>query len=377
MLLTSKRHGLALLSLERLESRLPLAAVLAITEIMPVNDGALADEDGDFSDWVEVHNSGDVAADLAGYSLTDNINRLDKWVFPSVTLEPGAYRVVFASSKDRSDPAGELHTNFRLDGDGEYLALVAPDGSTIVDEFAPYPEQIENISYGLPQDVTTSGGCWRGGASAGAGRRFTGATWTAADFDDAAWTPATTGVGFEADPVGQGRVLAYGNLAGAGGSQDYGGSLGHDFVVHAPILVTRLGVFDSGADGLALPLVAQLWSRTGNSGTKLAELSFNSASPGTLVGSNRMKDLATPLSLGPAITPSWDMATARPSETVTKGRADRSRPTSRSTRGAARFRSSGRGDTGRPGSFPRRPMAGRRTATAPGRSSSPRRPFRG
>jgi hypothetical protein len=278
---------------------LPLAARLAITEIMPLNDSTLADEDGEFSDWVEIHNSGDATADLEGYSLTDNINRLDKWEFPSVGLEPGGYLVVFASNKDRTDPSGQLHTNFRLDGNGEYLALVAPDGSTIIDEFAPYPEQLENISYGVPQDATVL-------VAAGAAARVLvpssdalGSTWTSAAFDDTAWTAATTGVGFEADPVGQGRVVAYGNRAGANGTQDYGGSLGHDFVVHSPIMVTRLGVFDSGADGLALPLVSQIWSRSGNSGTKLAELPFTTASPGTLVGSNRMKDLATPLLLGP------------------------------------------------------------------------------
>ena len=294
----SRRRCLALAA-ERLESRLPLTVQLAITEIMPLNDSTLTDEDGEFSDWIEVHNSGDAAADLAGYSLTDNINRLDKWLFPSVTLEPGGYLVVFASNKGRADPAGPLHTNFRLNGEGEYLALVAPDGATVIDEFAPFPEQIENVSYGLPQEVTTLV------APGAAARVLTptdgalGTSWTVAAFDDASWTLATTGVGFEADPVGQGRVVAYGNLAGAGGTQDYGGSLGHDFVVNSPIVVTRLGVFDSGADGLALPLVAQIWSRSGNSGTKLAELSFTPASPGTLVGSNRMKDLATSLALAP------------------------------------------------------------------------------
>jgi hypothetical protein len=287
------------LSAERLEARLPLAAMLAITEIMPLNDGALADEDGEFSDWLELHNGGDTAADLAGFTLTDNAGRLDKWALPSVTLEPGGYLVVFASNKDRGDPAGELHTNFRLDGNGEYLALVAPDGSTIVDEYAPYPEQIENVSYGLPQDVTTL-------VAPGAAARVlvpandaNGTTWTEAGFDDSAWMAAVTGIGYEADPVGQGRVIAYGNLSGAGGTQDYGGSLGHDFVVHSPIVVTRLGVFDSGADGLALPLVSQIWSRNVSPPVKLAELSFHSASPGALVGSNRMKDLATPLTLMP------------------------------------------------------------------------------
>src|SRR5690606_24704462 len=51
-----------------------------------------------------------------------------------------------------------LHTSFKLDGDGEYLALVEPDGTTIAQEFAPgFPAQYDGISYGLSADSTSSG----------------------------------------------------------------------------------------------------------------------------------------------------------------------------------------------------------------------------
>ena len=57
--------------------------------------------------------------------------------------------MVFASGKDRTE-GNQLHTNFKLNGDGEYLALVQPDGSTAASDFAPeYPDQRENISYGV------------------------------------------------------------------------------------------------------------------------------------------------------------------------------------------------------------------------------------
>ena len=49
------------------------------------------------------------------------------------------------------EPAAELplHTSFRLRSDGEYLALVAPDGVTVLSEFSPgYPRQFEDVSYG-------------------------------------------------------------------------------------------------------------------------------------------------------------------------------------------------------------------------------------
>jgi CotH kinase protein/Lamin Tail Domain len=121
-----------------------------ITEFMAANDSALADEDGEFSDWIEVHNPDSAPISLAGYHLTDNATNLNKWTFPAVTLNPGAYLVVFASGKNRVDPAGRLHTDFQLSADGEYLALVAPNGVTVISAFAPtYPPQFENVSFGL------------------------------------------------------------------------------------------------------------------------------------------------------------------------------------------------------------------------------------
>lgn len=117
---------------------------------MAANESGLADEQGEFADWIEIHNPETVPVSLAGYHLTDNPANLDKWTFPDVTLNPGAYLVVFASGKDRQDLAGRLHTDFQLSADGEYLALVAPDGLTIVSAMAPrYPPQFENISFGL------------------------------------------------------------------------------------------------------------------------------------------------------------------------------------------------------------------------------------
>ena len=111
---------------------------------------AHADADGDFSDWIEIHNPDAAAVPLAGYHLTDDPTDLTKWTFPAVTLDAGGYLVVFASNKDRTDPGSELHTNFRLGASGEYLALVAPDGTTVLSEFAPvFPPQFDDQSFGL------------------------------------------------------------------------------------------------------------------------------------------------------------------------------------------------------------------------------------
>jgi len=71
-------------------------------------------------------------------------------MFPDVTLAPDEILLVFASGKNRNNPSTRLHTNFRLSADGDYLALVAPDGETVVSDFAPsYPVQFQNVSFGL------------------------------------------------------------------------------------------------------------------------------------------------------------------------------------------------------------------------------------
>lgn len=95
-------------------------------------------------------------------------------------------------------------------------------------------------------------------------------------------------------------VIAYEVPVGTVGAQNYPGSLGHDFEVLSPVVVTQLGVFDSGADGLKTPLVAQLWAG-GPAPRRLASLSFSPASPGELAAgtSSRFKPLATPLVLAP------------------------------------------------------------------------------
>ncbi len=119
-----------------------------ISEFMASNHQTLEDSDGDSSDWIELHNPADFEIDLGGYHLTDDDGKLKKWSFPSPTsIPPLGFLIVFASEKDRK--SGELHTNFKLKAEGEYLALVAPD-LTIVHQYSPqYPPQSTDVSYGL------------------------------------------------------------------------------------------------------------------------------------------------------------------------------------------------------------------------------------
>lgn len=125
---------------------------VVITEFLADNDEVILDEDGDSSDFIEVYNGSANPRNLSGWALTDDPGDNGKWIFPAVTLQPGERIVVFASGKDRTDPTGELHTNFGLDKGGEYLALVKKDGVTKNSEWNPFPLQAEDVSYGLDDD---------------------------------------------------------------------------------------------------------------------------------------------------------------------------------------------------------------------------------
>ncbi|MGE3310250.1 MAG: CotH kinase family protein [Limisphaerales bacterium] len=125
---------------------------LVLSEFLASNGGSLLDEDGDPSDWIELHNTSALPVSTKGWSLTDDPTRESRWVLPDRTIEPGGFLLVFASGKNRSpaDP-GRPHTDFRLNASGEYLALIEPDGSTVASEFEPaFPPQDADISYGIP-----------------------------------------------------------------------------------------------------------------------------------------------------------------------------------------------------------------------------------
>uniref|UniRef100_A0A7S3UDE1 LTD domain-containing protein n=1 Tax=Picocystis salinarum TaxID=88271 RepID=A0A7S3UDE1_9CHLO len=127
-----------------------------INEFMASNSESLRDEDGDFSDWIEIFSP--VNVDLSGWALTDRVDDPFMWVFPEgATIRRNGYLVLFASNKDRTTVGRPMHTNFALRKAGEYFALVRPDG-TIATEFSPmFPMQYLDVSFGLPEDSDTRG----------------------------------------------------------------------------------------------------------------------------------------------------------------------------------------------------------------------------
>ena len=190
---------------------------LAISELMAKNVSTLADDDGTFSDWVEIYNPGTDSVSLLDWCLTDSASNLTKWRFPDVTLGAKEFLLVWASNKNRTNPAAPLHTNFALSNGGEYLALVRPDGVTIEHQFAPaFPSLGDDESYGINFTGSSL-------AKAGAAAKYLvpandnlGGSWTARTFNDAAWLKGKTGIGFGISVPGMKvrQVAASGSFGG-------------------------------------------------------------------------------------------------------------------------------------------------------------------
>jgi len=129
------------------------AKSLIVTEFLAKNMNNLADEDGEYSDWIEIFNPNDEPFNIGGWCLSDDPEDWKKWSFPEMMIEKGAYLLIFASGKDRKDPGSDLHTNFKLAAEGEYLSLMGPNSNEPIQEFGPfYPKQRRDVSYGLYGD---------------------------------------------------------------------------------------------------------------------------------------------------------------------------------------------------------------------------------
>ncbi len=74
---------------------------IVISELMAINRTTLADEDGEYRDWIELHNPTESMVNLLGYGLSDDPDDPFKWHFPDIRLAPGDHLLVFASGKDR------------------------------------------------------------------------------------------------------------------------------------------------------------------------------------------------------------------------------------------------------------------------------------
>ena len=123
---------------------------LYINEFVSSNSNTLADEDGDYEDWVEIYNAETFSINLNGFGLSDDSSNAYKWVFPDTTIQPGEFMLVWASGKDRKNIGQPLHTSWSISSSGEDLLLTDSLGNQV--DFVAAIELQANISYGRVPD---------------------------------------------------------------------------------------------------------------------------------------------------------------------------------------------------------------------------------
>ncbi len=125
-------------------SHFSVAQGLVINEFVASSDSLseISDELGEYDDWVELYNNSSEAIDLSGYYLSDNFETLDKWQIPDgISIAGNGFLIIWA---DDDDEQGDLHTNYKLNKQGEELILSDP-GLNILDSLS-FGEQETNVS---------------------------------------------------------------------------------------------------------------------------------------------------------------------------------------------------------------------------------------
>ncbi|CAN5498558.1 hypothetical protein BH10PLA1_BH10PLA1_01850 [soil metagenome] len=217
----ARRNGiLAKACMEALEQRMLFATDPIISEFMASNSNTLlSNATNSYADWVEIHNT-DAAnsLDVAGWYLTNKpTSNLKKFKIPTTnsaltTIAPNCYLIIFASNQSGTGGfltgggTTEIHANFNLGASADAVALVKPDGISLVSSYtwsASPPAggigpQLTDVSYGTIDRTTLLG-------PAAASKTYVpldnslGSAWTQSGFNDSSWIGGTTGVGYKTD----------------------------------------------------------------------------------------------------------------------------------------------------------------------------------
>lgn len=173
-----------------------------ISEFMASNTRTLIDEEGDYSDWIEIYNNSPTHLDLTGWGLTDDKASPRKWRFPTLELKAGQTIIVFASNKNRRNPGTPLHASFRLGSSGGFLGLSDAGGTYVFTYGDQYPAQVPDVSFGTAWEeervalVRTNAPLkWLVPADG-----WLDTLWRNLEFEASSWNAGTGGIGYDDNP---------------------------------------------------------------------------------------------------------------------------------------------------------------------------------
>ncbi len=120
---------------------------LVINELVASNKSTAMDDYGQYSDWIELYNGTDSDIDLKNYMLSDDPQKPEKYVFPSVKIPAGGYMLIWASGRGEFDEAKSvIHLPFSISKAHEVICLFDTAG-----------QEISRITVDdLPEDVSAA-----------------------------------------------------------------------------------------------------------------------------------------------------------------------------------------------------------------------------
>ncbi|MFH1214757.1 MAG: CotH kinase family protein [Candidatus Neomarinimicrobiota bacterium] len=125
---------------------------LVINEFMAINNSGITNSLGNYEDWIELYNDSDVAIDVGGLYMTDDLEKPGNWQIPltfpdSTTIQPGGFLLLWA---DKELSLGIRHLDFKLNGEGEQIGLALKTGDVFIYiDSLTFGAQTADISYGL------------------------------------------------------------------------------------------------------------------------------------------------------------------------------------------------------------------------------------
>jgi hypothetical protein len=125
----------------------PPSPPIIIGEVLAENRSTLADETGQFDDWVELWNRGDQPATLAGLYLSDDPATPLRFGLPDVAVPAHGAVLVWCDGDRRQGP---LHAPFELNKDGEGVGIWRLEsGIPRAVDFVRFFRQQPDVSIGL------------------------------------------------------------------------------------------------------------------------------------------------------------------------------------------------------------------------------------
>lgn len=124
---------------------------LYINEILSKNRHTIADNYGEYDDFIELYNGSNDTIDLTGLYLTDKIQEKTKWEIPLGInlLAPGGYTIFWA---DKDTAQGLNHINFKLSNEIVYLYQVFGSDTILLDELLSPASNLSDITRGRLPD---------------------------------------------------------------------------------------------------------------------------------------------------------------------------------------------------------------------------------